>query len=156
MVHVLSPRPPDTKMPMFFNVDAHVGSGCPNKKPDVMFVQFCFRTMGTVALPGSTLPPDLKARMAAIRIDGTCDAYTSAIILDWQKHRKTQNPGVTADGRVSPSAGSTGYGSAIYSIGELNMSLKRRFKDKWPMVSQMTQCPPELAAATNAAMLGDF
>jgi hypothetical protein len=155
-MHVLSPRPSDPKMPMFFNVDSHVGPGCPNKLHDVMFVQFCFRTIGKVTLAGSTTPPDLRARMAVIRLDGTCDAHTSAIILDWQKYRKQSKPGVTADGKVSPSSGGTNYGSGVYSIAELNMSLKRRFPDVWPMLGKMPECPGGLAAAAKAAMLGDI
>jgi hypothetical protein len=155
-MYVLSPRPPAAKLPVFFNIDAHVGPGCPNKEIDVMLVQFLLKTMGSVPLPGSNLPTDLKGRMTQVRCDGKCDAYTCALILDYQKFLKTEQPGIVADGKVSPSSGGVGYGTGPYTICTLNRNVKSRFMTLWPILGQMPNCPALLAKAATYALSGEI
>lgn len=153
MVHVMAPRPSNPRIPVFFNIDSHVGPGKPNKADDVRLVQFCFKVLGTSTL--GSIPPALKSQMASVRTDGTCDSQTCSTILEFQKWIKSSNPGTVADGIVSPSQGQSEYGSGRYTIVELNGSVKKRFPEKWPMLGQIPHCTAPLAAAARVALVGD-
>lgn len=153
MVHVLAPRPPNEKLPVFFNVDGVVGAApARNLREDVMLVQFMFKFE---ADGGQVQPPELLVAFKKVQVTGTCDGATIAAIRLSQERFKKRNPTTVADGRVSPANGYS-YGGALYTIVHYNNIIQARCRDVWPRIDKLPGCPPDLRAAIFRAVVDDF
>ena len=133
MVHVEAPRPPDPNIPVFFNVDSAVGRMAPNSLEDVLLVQFLLKSLAThmTTEKGRKIQPIL----AATPQSGRCDDATIKSIEAFQRAM-----GSIVDGRISPARGYT-YGSGIFSIVNLNSTVRNDYPKVWPRLDQMPNCP---------------
>ncbi len=78
MAHLLAPHPPNPDLPVFFNVDAQVGAPpAPNKREDVLLVQFAFKVNSDNATKAS---PRLLAAAKAVKVTGIADQETITAI----------------------------------------------------------------------------
>ena len=130
-----------------FGVDAAVGPGRPNRRDDVLLVQFMLRAMAGkeydlgkgnfIGVPGK--PP--------IAADGVCGANTVAAIKRFQS---LYQKGKIDDGVVDPNPPGQQYGprhGAPYTIIGLNTNYAGYFgKDKHAQMGAEPDYPPELKA----------
>lgn len=130
----------------YWNVDAHVGPGCPNRPDDVQLVQ-----LGYYAMARSTSPEvDPKARLVYMGV--TPGAPYSGALTDPLTHAiKTQQAlrGGTQDGRVSPIQNASGvYGSQTWMLIPLCNCIYDYFPRAWPLLHKMQGCPGILAGVS--------
>lgn len=131
----------------FWNLDANVGIGCPNKPEDVQLVQLGYYCMATSTDPA--VPVQLKPTFAAV-VPGApysgnpTDPLTRAIIA----HQQTR--GGTQDGHVSVISNTTGtYDSAghQFMLVALDAQIRRQIPGDYPRIDKHAKCPPMLRAA---------
>ena len=129
---------PDTKH--LYSVDNSVGLGCPNKRDDVLLVQF-FLKVATLSVPTSAgyNPPGEKL----ISVDGNCGPQTIRYIKFFQEEGNRRNPGsqTTTDNRVDPVLTGTPFGSIsnkLYTIIALNLTYRER---RGIMIADIKQDP---------------
>jgi peptidoglycan hydrolase-like protein with peptidoglycan-binding domain len=89
---------------VFYDVDAAVGTGCPNRREDVYLVQFLISVIwGKKDMHGDVVG---AAGKPAPRVDGICGPETITAIRQFQEYY-----GVTlVDGRVDPVPPGQSYG----------------------------------------------
>jgi hypothetical protein len=139
MAHLLAPQPSNPDLPVFFNVDSQVGAPpAPNKREDVLLVQFAFKVNSDNATKAS---PRLLAAAKAVKVTGTVDQETITAIRVLQEELAK---GTVVDGRVSPAKGGYSYGSGMWTIVILNNSMQESFVDIWPRIDKIPGCPAEL------------
>ena len=118
-----------TKEMPFYNVDDAVGPGCPNKRSDVMLVQFFLHEIFNHPSLKPNRPPGPD-----IGISGNFDATTAQWILHFQNQVKRIGRLIVADGRVDHAKGAQYSKSSIsqtqYTITHLNISYARRFRQQ--------------------------
>ena len=128
----------DSNLPLVFNVDQPVGEGCPNRPDDVLLVQFLIKRAaekGTMA--GKQ---DQKRRMLAVPQTGYCDAATVDGIRAVQEYLQNKG-GATPDGRITPSSSTTRFGNHVFTIGNLNSTVRHHHPDEWPRLQDIDGCP---------------
>ena len=134
----------DPTFPIFFNLNTSVGRAGQNSDfQDILLVQWMLKKMVERA-PGTT--PEAKAADDVIRqmqVTGGVDPQTIAAIEAFQKSLKVRNPGVVVDGKMSPAKGIQ-YGTAVWSIAQLNNFIRKNCQDKWPRLQDFTDCPSSL------------
>src|SRR5262245_22639083 len=127
----------------FYNVDAAVGPGAPNRRDDVLLVQYMLRenfkilnTFGRDPFPGGS-----------VAVDGAAGPQTFAAILHYQNTLKKGGSSIATDGRVDPPVGDKTVGSTSntqYTILFLNLGFKTARPQDWPRLSQAVDCPAEI------------
>ena len=138
-MHLLMPKPSNTFVPIFFNVDAAVGNQGANATEDVLLVQFLLRkSAGAAGLSASR-----KTRLLKVKVNGTCDADTIDGIKAAQEHMREKEPGTVVDGRVSRAHGYD-YGGGFWTIATLNRNVRRDFSNVWPRLQDFSDCPASL------------
>ena len=125
-----------------FNVDSHVGPGCPNKIEDVLLVQFFLSETA-----GLAIEPVLKSKLTKVPKSGTCDSATIDGIRAFQQSFHDRNPAQVVDGIVSPAKGAS-YGGGAWTIVLLNVNVRDANSGAWPRLQDYIGCPPILAART--------
>jgi hypothetical protein len=149
MAHFFVPLPHDLELPTCFNVDGVVGAApAQNMREDVLLVQFLFRTWGFQ--PGSRAPA-ARSLARSVTPTGTIDPVTIDTIFAFQ--RSDLMPGATVDGRVSVAKGQN-YGTAIYTIVQLNSLVQDRNLAIWPRIDGIPGCPAELVAMVRRTVVG--
>ncbi len=128
----------------FWNVDAHVGPGCPNKMDDVNLVQ-----MGIIVTNKHVTDPTDKAILSAVKLGapysgGATDPLTVAI-----KHIQKKRGG-PQDGRVSPAkqVPTLAQASDTWMITVMIRWIRDEMKANWPHLDRWPGCPPALVAAS--------
>ena len=108
---------------LVYSVDQAVGEGCPNRRDDVLLVQFLLRTLredteeNGVKYPGFR-PPGQDP----IDIDGVFGPQTNKYIrffdaeLNRQRAGQPESAKVVTDGRIDPIASGGFYGSLSHKI----------------------------------------
>ena len=145
-MHIMAPKPPDPKLPIFFNLDASVGEmGENSSAEDILLVQFFLHTIATMVPASSTDGEARRQRMLLVPVSGSCDEATIDGIRAWQEGRKTTFPGTIVDGKVSCARGYF-YGGGEWTIVDLNMMFKKLFLGIWPRLQDAPDCPPLLQA----------
>lgn len=122
----------------YWNVDAHVGPGCPNKVDDVQLVQFGYWCMGNNSkTPGSPADRALFAAVVpgAIYTGSPSDPLTLAI----KRHQAMR--GGTQDSRISPMQANQGYN---WMISALSNNISNYLATQWPRIDRHAKCPPAL------------
>ena len=148
MAYPVSYHPANSKLPVFFNIDGAVGDPpCPNKREDVLFVQFALTVIG--GSPNANDSPALIDACKKVSVTGVIDDATEFAVCQLQ----VLNRGAVVDGRVTPAQGYD-YGTALYSIVDLNRSIQNRNKDVWPRLDMIAGCPQELAAMVKKKLVG--
>jgi hypothetical protein len=141
-MHVLAPRPTWDQLPLFFNVDHHVGRQKTNSREDVLLVQFLIRKAGQTA--HSVTSAETKSLMANLSVTGSCDDDTVAAIRAAQEHIRRGNPAAVVDSVVSP-ARAYDYGpNTRWTIVLLNLQMRLSTPQTWPRLQDLPDCPPEL------------
>lgn len=139
MAHVLAPKPPLAVAPLFFNVDASVGNqGSNSKFDDIILVQFFLKLTGKLAVK-----PDARAKMLATPQTGLIDATTIENIKFFQQSLKDAGRPVTVDGRISSAKGYF-FGATPFTIVHLNAIVRAGFREQWPRVQDIPECPDML------------
>jgi len=132
-----------TKEMPFYNVDGAVGPGCPNKRTDVMLVQFFLHEIydHPTQKPNKPAGPD-------IGISGNFDATTAQWILHFQNQVKRIGHRISTDGRVDHAKGEQYTRSSIsqtqYTITHMNISYARRFRQQHNQLEAHPRIPGEL------------
>lgn len=134
----------------FWNVDAHVGPGCPNKPDDVNLVQMGFKAAGK-----RVTDPEAKAICNAVVLGapytGSPSDPLSVAIVYLQKRRKG-----LVDGRVSPckQVGSIAQAIDLWTLAALIIHIRTELGRDWPHLDRWPGCPPALAGASRKVVVG--
>ena len=150
-MYLMTVRPAQPEVKVFFNLDSSVGNnGTNSNRTDILLVQFLIRKLSVVA--ASNLSPDQRTRMGRVAVDGRSGPITIDGIRAAQERMRVKYPATVVDGRVS-SAGQTGrYGGGVWTIVVLNNSLRRRTQSVWPRLQDLPDCPPALKIAIQECM----
>jgi hypothetical protein len=135
----------------FYNVDAAVGAGCPNKRDDVLLVQHFLITINnnpnafSPPIPTIPLPPN-----QIFRPDGVAGPITVRAIEHFQEVGRGRGNDITVDGRVDKASG-TGFGTISntqFTILFLNNAYRKIRVGVFQNISILAgDCPPELRSA---------
>jgi peptidoglycan hydrolase-like protein with peptidoglycan-binding domain len=95
----------------FYNVDAAVGAGSPNKREDVLLVQYFLVTINNNPNAFSPPIPALPVKSNEfIRVDGVVGPITLRAIKHFQEVGRSRGNQITVDGRVDKASGG-GFGT---------------------------------------------
>jgi hypothetical protein len=138
-----------TNIPSFYNVTMAVGPGCPNRRDDVMLVQYLLNEVFTA--PGRS---DFNDFGNAIAVDGLCGPITNGAIRKFQNMLRRKGINIATDGRVDRARGRvsaithTDY-TILHLCGTYKKDLERSgaAPDRYDHLDQEPDCPPELAGA---------
>lgn len=136
MPYIMAPRPTDPALPVFFNVETSVGNrGANSNRDDILLVQFLLKalTLRMTTAAGQRIKPIL----AQTPQTGVVDQATIRSIEAFQDAMKT-----AVDGRVSPAQGYRYSGGGIWTIANLQGTLREDFRQQWPRLDQIPGCPP--------------
>lgn len=127
---------------LMYAVDAAVGPGRPNKRADVLLVQYFLREIfkGFPAFRREPFP-------GVVAVDGIASTQTFAAILHFQKVAKKEGKNIATDGIVDAQVGEQGYGTISgtqYTIIFMNETFKKARPTDWTRVSLAGDCPGEL------------
>jgi hypothetical protein len=133
----------DKEIP-FYSVSSAVGPGCPNKRTDVMLVQFFLHQI-------YSHPTKLnKPAGPKIAINGTFDSTTAAWIKHYQNDVKNQGRPIYPDGRIDRAKGEQYSFSSLsktgYTITFLNFGHCERYRREHDRLEQHVLMPGELKA----------
>ncbi len=129
---------------LYYTVDAAVGPGCPNRRDDVLLVQYFLRAI----FQGVG-----EAHSEPIVASGVADGATFQGILGFQNFGRNRGWNIATDGRVDAPAGRQNWGPASgapYTIFYLNVGFAIARPNDWPDVGRAADCPPELRRALRA------
>lgn len=134
----------------YWNIDANVGPGMPNKTEDVQLVQLAYACVATN--PKET-NAEFKAAAAKVKPG---DAYNGAnndpLSVVIRMHQKLR--GGTQDGVVSSIKSSSGVyaASTTWMLVPLNNHIFDVMGANWPRLSRHAQCPSALREASNRVL----
>ena len=119
-MHIVTTRPVDVNLPMFFNVDTSVGKEGWNSSPeDILLVQFLLQVTAGAATAKDAAGEARRQRVLKVPVTGVADAATMDGIRAWQEGRKLNLSDTIVDGRIDPARGvfyaKSGEYSARYS-----------------------------------------
>ncbi len=131
-----------------WNVDAHVGPGCPNKLEDVQLVQYGYYCMSrSYSLPPGLTPAEQAVIAAVVPGAPYSGSPTDPLTLAIKAHQRVR--GGTQDGRVSPFTSASGYYSEqTWMIISLIGRMMNYCPNIYPRLDKGPMCPPALAAAS--------
>jgi len=158
MVHIAAPplasRQPT--LPIFYNLDASVGAGGENSRPDdIMLVQFMLKKIGERSNVSTQTGADASG-LRNTMVTGAVDANTIDAIMTFQQIVAGRDAsGIAVDGRINTAKGGAyGFGNLLYSIVHLNATFKRRYWDDYLLIDRFPDCPGILATGVKRALLG--
>ncbi len=145
MAHVLTPKPSDSKMPVFINVDTSVGrNGDNSNREDILLVQFMLK-----ALTNNMTTPKGKIIKPILLETPQTGIVDRATILSIELFQRAI--GHPVDGRISSARGYS-YGIRWFTIAELNVKVRADFRQAFPRLDQIPGCPGELRNLINRIM----
>jgi hypothetical protein len=130
---------------LFYNVDAAVGKGCPNRRPDVLLVQYllkeCCKAPKLAYIRTSVLSDEKY-----MKITGTWDQDWDTYLLNYQNELKHRGMSISKDGRVDPVAGLPRgpIHHTQYTILYLNLGYGALRPGDLPRLADVGDCPGEL------------
>jgi len=127
----------------YWNIDANVGPGCPNKIEDVQLVQLGYLAMGQN--PMLALPPEEKAAYLAVVPGATYNgAFSDPLSNAIRVHQKKR--GGVQDGVVSSIKNNSGLYSAklTWIMVALDNNIADVLGGGWPHVDRHPKCPTAL------------
>jgi hypothetical protein len=135
--------------PYFYNVDEAVGPSCPNRRDDVLLVQYFLK----VAFDNGKAydPPLVPPAGQPLTVTGMADPITFRWIKDFQEQAKKKGHKNALDGRVDKAKG-TGIGTIShtqYTITFLNLTYKKVRPNDYANIAKAGDCPPDLASAVS-------
>jgi hypothetical protein len=144
-VHLTGWTAPD---PLFFyNVHAAVGPGAPNRRDDVLLVQYFLHVIfhNTSAYNPPMTPidgPDLA-------VSGVCDSTTAKWIMEFQKQGVARKKNIATDGVVDRATKSWigTHSHTQYTITFLNFAYRTARPANYDFLPGAGDCPHDLAEA---------
>jgi hypothetical protein len=140
----------------FYNVTDAVGPGQPNKRADVLLVQFFLKEIGDFWEILGPAPNgmgvgsfDLKV-LRPITLNGTADQNLYNWIKWFQSVSSFGGTAAAQDGVVSPAPSRYRKGSAshvVYSIAKMNNAFQSFFPARWAGLAADGKVPGELKSA---------
>jgi hypothetical protein len=82
--------------------------------------------------------------MLATPQTGKIDGTTIENIRFFQQSLKDAGRPVTVDGRISSAKGGYHFGGTPYTIVHLNAIVRAGFRNQWPRLQDIPECPPTL------------
>jgi len=115
----------NTSFKLAYTIDQAVGNGCPNRRDDVLLVQFFLK----VVSEGPDKSGFTPVGRGPMKIDGFWGPISQAYLNQFIAFNSTQNPTspLTQDGRVDPVVHGRATGSRtglLYTILALNVTYK--------------------------------
>lgn len=131
-----------------WNVESHVGPGCPNKSDDVQLVQFGYYCVAHLpSPPPNCTPADMAIFKAVVPGAPYSGSPSDPLTLAIKTHQRQR--GGTQDGRVSPCTGASGsYGETTWMILALVGRMMDLYSQVYPRLDKCPGCPAALAAAS--------
>ncbi|MGH8515818.1 MAG: hypothetical protein ACREUE_00020 [Panacagrimonas sp.] len=152
MIYLLAPRPPRANLPVIFNIGGTVGASGANDSEDVMYVKWLLKTY---AIASPAMPAAPRDKMLNLTVDGNCCTRTRESIVDYQRMRGEPHSTFNPEGKVSPASTTvSNWESSTQTLISLTYVARNLYKDKWPMLVQMANCSPQLAAAARRSIVG--
>jgi hypothetical protein len=133
-----------SKDPVSYEIDANVGWGMPNNRPDVMLVQFFLKEIMNHPDSRAGRPPGND-----MVVDGLFGNQTETWIRAYQKFAKSKGLRIAIDGKVhvAPSDYSARMtGGTGYTILHLNATHRRRWRIDHDYLDNCARVPGELRA----------
>jgi peptidoglycan hydrolase-like protein with peptidoglycan-binding domain len=135
----------------FYNVDTAVGAGCPNKRDDVLLVQYFIVTINNNPNVFSPPIPTIPLKPNQIfRPDGVAGPITVRAIEHFQQVGQDRGNNITVDGRVDKASGS-GFGTISntqFTIIFLNNAYRNIRVGAFQNITILAgDCPGELRSA---------
>jgi len=136
----------------FWNIEAHVGPGCPNKTEDVHLVQLGYASgvLNAAVSYAESLIFRTVTPGAAYKGDAN-DPLTLAIKI----HQRTR--GGTQDGRVSPIGQTGNYGTHSWMLMPINNWIRNEITNgQWPRIDHHPKCTAVLRDAVHRSLHVDL
>ena len=130
---------------LFYNVDAAVGKDCPNRRPDVLLVQYLL-TVCTKAPKLAYIRISAMGDEKYMKITGTWEDW-DVYLLNFQNDLKQRGKLILRDGRVDPVAAGRPRGlihHMQYTILYLNLGYSALRPNDFPRMAEVGDCPGEL------------
>jgi hypothetical protein len=143
-------------LPVYFDVSDRVGLNCPNRRDDVMLVQYLLKKTYQASPPGRwqpVIPP------GGMRVDGRFGYLDLYLILHYQLESGLSGRGGYIDGIISPTRGQFTTSQHVqYTIIYLNLGLQAFFPQVHDDPRSDPDFPPHLLgalarSATHEAMI---
>lgn len=136
----------------FWNIDAQVGPGCPNKTEDVHLVQLGYACgVLNAAVSGAESEIFRRVTPGAAYTGAASDPLTIAIKL----HQTSR--GGTQDGRVSPIGPTGSYGPQSWMLIPLNNFIRNEINNgQWPRIDHHPKCTALLRDAVHRCLHVDL
>jgi len=129
-------------LPVYFDISDRVGFGCPNRRDDVMLVQYLLKktySVGALTLRQPVMPP------GGVRVDGRFSYHDQYMILHYQFQQCYGGRGGFIDGIISPTHGNfTASAQVQYTIIYLNLGLLAFFPQVHDDPVSESDFPPQL------------
>jgi hypothetical protein len=130
---------------LFYNVDAAVGKNCPNRRPDVLLVQYllneCCKSPNFSYIRISVMDDEKY-----MTVSGTWESHWNTYLANFANQLKHSGRTVVQDGRVDPVAvlprGPIHHHQYLMLYLNLGYALLRP-KD-FPRMAEVADCPVEL------------
>jgi hypothetical protein len=144
-MHIVTTRPVDVNLPMFFNVDTSVGKDGRNSSPeDILLVQFLLQATAGAATARNAIGEARRQRVLKVPVTGVADAATMDGIQAWQEGRKQDLSDTIIDGRIDSARGVFYARSGEWTIVDLNGVFRGFFPKLWPRLQDHPKCPAAL------------
>lgn len=122
-----------------YTVSKEVGPGCPNRRDDVLLVQYFLREVPKYV----RCPPDLKG--AKVDVNGiTSKAFFDQILTFQKAALKASGLSISTDGKVSPIPRTP---KVLYTLQMLGGVYKSNRPTDFPNITLASDCPAELSKA---------
>lgn len=140
---------------LFYNVDAAVGTHCPNQRLDVLLVQYLLKE-SSKAPAYAEIEVGAGFTQDAMQISGTWDQYWRGYLDNFELTLQRRGRPVRRDGRIDPVVAGRVVGAIHhmpYMILWLNRSYLQLRPGDYSRMSEAGDCPPELRPALKAQFL---
>jgi hypothetical protein len=135
----------DNRLPVFYNLTMPVGVRAPNRRDDVLLVQYFL--LEIYKNPAAHTPPLIRPKGNLV-VDGKFGPITRNWILKFQLDVRDRGKSVYPDSRVDRARGAeSSITHTVYTIIHMNASFKKLRPDDFEHLEAAPDVPPELAAA---------
>ena len=127
---------------LFYNLDAAVGKNAPNRKEDVLLVQYLLKNAATLGFPQV-----FKWNLLNYPIAGAWDRNWQGLLNAYIDAEASAGNKLVADGRVDPVVGGHVRGPVHhrqYLIVVLNLRYSIVRSAEYPRLAEVGDCPAEL------------
>jgi len=131
----------DPAFPSFYNLSMAVGDWAPNRKDDVMLVQFLLREV----YKGPAFDPPLPKPEGEMKVDGIFGPITKRFLFTFQTDMRKRGGLLSADGRADRVRGFTSsISQTMYTVFFLNIKVNQ-VRDDFQELHLAKDIPQELA-----------